>query len=300
MESYFDGTIISNLNIFNENEGTNVFQLIFKIIIFIILIYLSHKQEGNKIPFTDKISVIIPTYNRGNSLIKSLNSVLLQTYHNLEVFVIDDCSTDDTEYLISNLKDDRIKYIKLKENKGANFARNIGIQMSTGKYISFQDSDDIYHKDKIERQYKNLIKKKSDLDFCEVSLNFNNSFKSTIPNQIQQKKIRRKKILDELCNGNFISTQAILVKNSFIKENLFDINFPRFQDYDFILRIIPKCKVSYSKKVLVDLYRTKDSIGNNLTKLNQSFHLLSLKKYNINCKNDSFLASPFKFYTNYI
>ena len=300
MEIYFDNTIISNLNIFNENESTNVFQLVIKIIIFILIIYLSHKQEQDNIPLTDKISIIIPTYNRGNALIKSLNSVLLQTYHNLEVFVIDDCSTDDTESLISKLKDVRIKYVKLKENKGANFARNIGIQMSTGKYISFQDSDDIYHKDKIERQYKNIIKKNSDLDFCEVSLIFNNSFKSTIPDQTQQKKIRRKMILDELCNGNFISTQSILVKNTFIKENLFDINFPRFQDYDLILRIIPKCKVSYSKKVLVDLYRTKDSIGNNLTKLNQSFHLLSLKKYNINCKNDSFLVSPFKYYSDYI
>ena len=300
MEIYFDSTIISNLNIFNENESTNVFQLVIKIIIFILIIYLSHKQEQDNIPLTDKISIIIPTYNRGNALIKSLNSVLLQTYHNLEVFVIDDCSTDDTESLISKLKDDRIKYVKLKENKGANFARNIGIQMSTGKYISFQDSDDIYHKDKIERQYKNIIKKNSDLDFCEVSLIFNDSFKSTIPDQTQQKKIRRKMILDELCNGNFISTQSILVKNTLIKENLFDINFPRFQDYDLILRIIPKCKVSYSKKVLVDLYRTKDSIGNNLTKLNQSFHLLALKKYNINCKNDSFLVSLFKYYSDYI
>ena len=185
MESYFDGTIISNLTIFNENESTNVFHIVFKILIFTLLIYLSHKQEKDNIPLTDKISVIIPTYNRGNSLIKSLNSVLLQTYPNLEVFVIDDCSTDDTESLISKLKDDRIKYVKLKENKGANFARNIGIQMSTGKYISFQDSDDIYHKDKIERQYKNIIKKNSDLDFCEVSLIFNNSFITTIPDQTQ-------------------------------------------------------------------------------------------------------------------
>ena len=197
MEIYFDSTIISNLNIFNENESTNVIQLVIKIIIFILIIYLSHKQEQDNIPLTDKISIIIPTYNRGNALIKSLNSVLLQTYHNLEVFVIDDCSTDDTESLISKLKDDRIKYVKLKENKGANFARNIGIQMSTGKYISFQDSDDIYYKDKIERQYKNIIKKNSDLDFCEVSLIFNNSFKSTIPDQTQQKKIRRKMILDD-------------------------------------------------------------------------------------------------------
>ena len=300
MESCFESIIVCGLNLFNENDNINSFQLLIKILIFILLIYKTHNLEEDNMSLQEKISVIIPTFNRGNSLIQSLNSVLRQTYHNLEIIVIDDCSTDDTESLISQINDNRIKYIKLEENKGANFARNIGIKMSTGKYISFQDSDDIYHKNKIERQYKNIIKKNSDFDFCEVLFHFNNSFKYKIPDKIQQKKIKRKKILDELCNGNFISTQSILVKNTFIKENLFDINFPRFQDYDLILRIIPKCKVSYSKEVLVDLYRTKNSIGTNTTKLNQSFYLLSLKKYNINCKNDSFLISPFKYYSNYI
>lgn len=265
-----------------------------KIIVFILLIIFILKLHENNLLSDDKISVIIPTYNRGNSIIKSINSVISQTYYNLEILVIDDCSTDNTETLISKLNDTRIKYIKLKENKGASFARNIGIQISTGKYITFQDSDDIYHSNKIEKQYKNLIKKQSDLDFCQICLHFNDSFEAIFPRDYQQKNIRRKRILDELCNGNFISTQSIFVKTTIIKDNLFDINFPRLQDYDLVLRIIPNCKVSYSKEVLVDLYRNKDSLGNDLTKLNQSFYLLSLKQYNINCRNDTFLSSPLK------
>ena len=131
----------------------------------------------------------------------------------------------------------------------------------------------------------NIIKKNSDFDFCQFYLHFNSSFKALFPRIYQQKSIQRKKILEELCNGNFITTQAILIKNSFIKNNL--------------LRIIPNCKVSYTKEVLVDLYRYEDSIGKNYSKLNQSFNLLSLKKYNINCKKDSFLSSPFSFLSSY-
>ena len=104
-----------------------------------------------------------------------------------------------------------------------------------------------------------MIKRKSDFDFCQFCLHFNNSFEVIFPRKYQQKNIQRKKILEELCNGNFITTQSMLIKNSFIKKNLFDTNFSRFQDYDLVLRLIPNCKVSYTKKVLVDLYRNEDS-----------------------------------------
>ena len=107
--------------------------LITKSIIFILIFYIEFLLERNKISLNDKISVIIPTYNRGKSIIQSINSVLEQTYHNLEILIVDDCSTDDTEYLISKIDDPRVKYIKLKENKGASFARNIGIKIATGK-----------------------------------------------------------------------------------------------------------------------------------------------------------------------
>lgn len=211
------------------------FLFIIKSFCLILFFYLLYKSKENFINFDEKISVIIPTYNREKTIIPSINSVLKQTYHNLEVLIIDDGSNDNTESLISNIKDSRIKYLKIKKNKGACFARNLGIKMSTGKYITFQDSDDYYHINKIEKQYLNLIKKKSDFDFCRFCIHFNNSYEIILPKVKQQKKIKRKKILEELCNGNFITTQSILVKRIFIKQILFDINFPRFQDYDLIL-----------------------------------------------------------------
>ena len=112
--------------------------IIFKTIIIFYLLYPKSKYDIDKISMKDKISVIIPTYNRGYSIVESLNSVLRQTYNNLEIIIIDDCSTDNTESLIIKLDDSRIKYIKLKENKGANFARNVGIKMAFGKYCKLR------------------------------------------------------------------------------------------------------------------------------------------------------------------
>ena len=95
----------------------------------------------------EKISVIIPSYNRGNLIGDSIKSVLNQTYKNLEVIVVDDGSTDNTKEEIDKIEDERVKYIKLIKNGGGSNARNIGIQNAIGKYISFQDSDDFYYKD---------------------------------------------------------------------------------------------------------------------------------------------------------
>jgi len=99
----------------------------------------------------------------------------------------------------------------------------------------------------------------------------------------QEANLNLKKYEEEMCNGNYISTQSILVKKSFIKKYLFDTRFPRLQDYDLALRMIPNLKVSYTKEILVDLYREKDSIGNSQNKYNESLNLLLNKKYNIKC-----------------
>ncbi len=257
------------------------------IFLVLILIYLKIGFKYNKI-LLDKISVIIPTYNRGHLILNSIGSVLNQTYKNIEVLLIDDGSSDDTENIINNLEDKRIRYIKLNKNKGASNARNIGIKLASGKYISFQDSDDFYHYDKIEKQYKNLIKKKSDFDFCKVNFYLNETYKVIFPLKSQEYNIMRNKISSELCNGNFITTQSILVKTNVIRKYLFDPNFQRLQDYDLVLRMVPNMKVSYTSKILVDLYRKKDSIGNSPKKYNESLNLILNKKYDIKCNLESF------------
>ena len=198
--------------------------------------------------------------------------------------IIDDGSNDNTKDLILNLEDSRIKYIKLKNNKGASFARNIGIQKASGKYISFLDSDDIYRQDKLEKQYANLIMNNADFDFCKVCVYINETNFVIFPNIIQEININKSGFIDELCiHGNFISTQAILVKKSYIKKYLFDNKFPRLQDYDLVLRMVPNLKVSYTKQILVDLKRNNDSIGNSDEKYIESLKLILNKDYHFKC-----------------
>ena len=211
----------------------------------------------------------------------SIKSSLNQTYNNIEILIIDDCSQDNTERVIKKIRDRRIKYIKIKENKGACYARNIGIQMAKGEYIAFQDSDDIFHFDKLEKQFNNLKKMNSDMDFCKISVNINNYERYFIPMNKTDKLILNGSIYDELLSkGNFISTQSILIKKYIIKKYLFDTKFPRLQDYDLVLRIIPNIKVSYTNEALVDLYMQNDSITNCPKKLQKSINLLLKKNYN--------------------
>ena len=92
----------------------------------------------------EKISVVIPTYNRSALIERAVNSVAMQTYENLEIIVVDDGSADDTETVVNSIKDSRIRYIKLPVNGGAANARNVGVEHATGSLVAFQDSDDYW------------------------------------------------------------------------------------------------------------------------------------------------------------
>lgn len=197
--------------------------------------------------------------------------------------MVDDGSTDNTSLEIKRIQDNRIKYIKLIENKGGSNARNIGIKNARGKYISFQDSDDLYYPNKLEKQIQNIIIKKSNLDFCKIKVIYNSSLILFYPNKRQEKSILKGKIFDELVSkGNFISTQAMLVQKNFMRKIFFDTNMPRLQDYEVILRMIPKVKISYTPNDLVDLQMQKDSVTQSKVKLKKAISILLTKKFNFN------------------
>ena len=253
--------------------------IICKILILIVLFILYLKY--NNIDF--KVSVIIPTYNRGNLIIKSIKSVLNQTFKNLEVIVIDDGSSDNTEHLVNKITDKRLKYVKLSSNKGSSNARNIGIKNANGQFISFQDSDDIFYPNKIEKQLKNIINRNSILDFCKINVIYNSTYSYLIPNKRQENSILKGDIFNELISrGNFISTQAMLIRTNYMKKHLFDIYMPRLQDYDVILGMIPKVKISYTKEVLVDLHIQNNSITRSPRKLKKAINMLLNKNFNFN------------------
>lgn len=99
------------------------------------------------------VSIIIPTYNRADLIVKTIETVIKQTYHNFEIIVVDDGSTDNTEDVISKINDNRIRYIYQK-NAGPSAARNNGIRNVRGEWIAFLDSDDLWMPEKLERQVK--------------------------------------------------------------------------------------------------------------------------------------------------
>lgn len=100
------------------------------------------------------VSIIMPTYNCGKFIAQTIKTVIDQTYSNWELLIVDDCSKDDTEQVVSSFEDSRIKYYKLEKNSGAAVARNTAMKYANGEYMAFLDSDDLWKKDKLEKQLK--------------------------------------------------------------------------------------------------------------------------------------------------
>ncbi|UKI56577.1 MAG: glycosyltransferase [Treponema succinifaciens] len=190
------------------------------------------------------VSVIIPTYNRGRLILDSINSVLNQTYKNIELIVVDDCSTDDTEEILKSINDSRIKYVKLEKNSGACIARNKGIELSTGEFIAFNDSDDLWITTKLEKQLCFLKNYNADIVICKMECRTpKNKFIHNFPNIDQNKQISYEEILKYNC----ASTQTIFGKSECFRNVMFDTRMPRLQDWDEVLRLSQKYRIFLPK-----------------------------------------------------
>lgn len=106
----------------------------------------------------NKVSIIMPSYNTAQYIRESIQSVLNQTYHNWELVIVDDCSTDNSDEVVASIKDDRIKYIKNEKNSGAAISRNRALREAKGKWIAFLDSDDLWMPEKLEKQIEFMEK----------------------------------------------------------------------------------------------------------------------------------------------
>lgn len=102
------------------------------------------------------VTIIMPSYNSEKFIIESVESVLVQTYSNWELIIVDDCSPDSSNHIIMKYvdSDHRIKLIKLEKNSGPAVARNTAIEAANGRYIAFLDSDDVWLPNKLEKQIK--------------------------------------------------------------------------------------------------------------------------------------------------
>lgn len=105
----------------------------------------------------DLVSIIMPSYNTGKFIAKSIHSVQKQTYSNWELLIVDDYSTDDTDEVVLQFQDPRIRYLKNSENSGAAISRNRALKEARGRWIAFLDSDDLWKPEKLEKQIQFMV-----------------------------------------------------------------------------------------------------------------------------------------------
>ena len=180
------------------------------------------------------VSVIIPTYNRAHVLPRAIESVLKQTYTELELIVVDDASTDDTAAVMTAITDPRVRYVR-KEHGGAAAARNRGIAEAKGEFIAFQDSDDVWHSDKLEKQLAYLQAERADAVFCAFHrCEEGGDVWQTFPHEeIHGGVIRYEELLFE----NLVSTQTLLAKREVLQQERFNERYPALEDWELALRI---------------------------------------------------------------
>ena len=195
----------------------------------------------------DLISVIIPVYNGENYISEALNSIIFQTYRNLEILIIDGGSTDSTIKIIKKYKDSRII---LFENKRLNLidSLNLGISAAKGKYIARMDADDISHPKRLETQIKHL--KKENLDLCGTSYTSMNNNKLLVRRYIVP--TRREDIIVKLSSGVPFCHGSILAKKTVFDDNQYGNGIDKvIEDYSLWVDMLKKkIKISNCKENL--------------------------------------------------
>lgn len=240
-----------------------------------------------------KVSVVIPTYNRAHLISRAIKSVLDQTYKDLEIIVVDDGSTDNTEKIIKSFQDGRIRYIQHNKNKGASAARNTGIKASKGEYIAFQDSDDEWFPDKLEQQIKAFDNASPKVGVIYSGFyRIEDDKKTYIPgDNIVQKE---GDIHNELLKGNFVGTPAVLIKKEcFENIKYFDENIPAFEDWELWIELSKHYLFKYINKPLLRSYSTPNSVNLNSKNLLKAREIIIATHLNDFNKNKNLLSGHY-------
>lgn len=210
-----------------------------------------------------KVSVIIATFNRGDMIVESLESVMNQTYTDFEVIVVDDGSTDNTEEALKPYFD-RITYIR-QDNAGAAAARNRGGEVAKGEYIAFQDSDDIWLPDKLKKQ----------IAFFERNPQYTmatcNGIIFGIPEEagrlaIAQKRAKRLEKEGVTLRSTFMKSSircvAMILKRSVFEEvGGFDTDMRSSIDLELAFRVLTKYKIGFQNDAMIKIRMHSDNLG---------------------------------------
>lgn len=212
------------------------------------------------------VSVVIPTYSRNEALERALNSILNQTYRNLDIIVVDDNSCDSVYRIFVQriiekyASDQRIHYIQNPKNLGGAAARNVGIEAAKGEYIAFLDDDDEYYPQKIEKQLQVFLDSASDklaLVYCDLEHRGVNNRVDCVVRKRHKGNCLYKAIEDDC----LASTSMWMVKKILLESvGNFSI-VPCKQDSMVILKLLEKgYEVDYVPKILCIYHNIKDPV----------------------------------------
>lgn len=198
---------------------------------------------------TPLISIIIPTFNRGDFLLRAITSVLAQTYRNYELLIIDDGSTDNTHELLSPLIESKeIKYYK-QENLGVSNARNFGVINSVGELVTFLDSDDEWLPGKLQEQINFLIVNP------QIRIVYGEELWIRRGTRVNQKAIHKKtggRIFKACIEQCLIAPSSVMLQRSLFDEmNGFDNAFVVCEDYDLWLKISSIYEIGFITNPLI-------------------------------------------------
>lgn len=202
---------------------------------------LGQKQRyGGKMPSVvknsenPKISIIVTTYNREELVLKTLQSIVDQSFKDYEVIIIDDCSTDNTEFKIKKFIEGRnnFRYLKLHINhKHHSHPKNYGVDLAKAPYIAFLDDDDMYNEHSLFFLHKRAVNSGADVVYGGYAIKDEETGEDTVGADFEFSR-------DLLLEKNFIVTSSVLIKkSSFLAVNGFDENVSRFSDWHLWLRM---------------------------------------------------------------
>lgn len=215
-----------------------------------------------------KVSIIMPTYNRGNIIKNAIDSVILQKYEEWELIIVDDGSADNTQEVVNRFDDERIIYIKNDKNNGANHARNVGLSHACGEYVCFLDSDNFWK----DNFLGNRIEELSCLNE-EYGIVFGRTHFPGAESEKGEKVLFPSGDAVLYSDGNIVNNvlvkgcidlNTICIKRTCLEAvGGFDIDLKRLQDWDMIIRylLITKGKIKFLDNTLVCNCVQQDSIS---------------------------------------
>jgi glycosyltransferase involved in cell wall biosynthesis len=185
-------------------------------------------------------SIVIPTYNRADFIMKTIDSILAQTHTNFEVIVIDDGSSDNTDALVTAITDTRVKYVK-KVNGERGAARNAGARLAKGAFVNFVDSDDVLYNNHLSVANK-FINEDPDIDVFHLGYDVKDP-----AGKLQRDSSDVDDINKQILSGNILSCNGVFIRTSAALENPFSENrtLSAIEDWELWIRLAAKYRFAH-------------------------------------------------------